>query len=390
MAPRFLAHGRELREALAGTDPAWFTGEEAAFVAEALATTEKAVAASRARFAARAADCGAHRERGFRDAEEWAARMSGSSAPRARADLAAARRLEDCPLTKEAALDGELSLDELDEITKTEAECPGSEDELLGTARREGLGQLRHNARHKRQETADPEELRAKQRRAREFRCFRDELGMVQVRGGLLPEVGIPFMNRLDAETDRLRRQARAEGAEEPRAAHAHDAFAAMLDGAGKGKTKSADVVVVCDLRAWRRGHAHPGEPCHIVGGGPLPVELAKDLASDAFLKAVLHDGTEIHTVCHLGRHVPAQLRTALELGPPPDFDGVTCSVPGCGRRYGLEWDHEDPVANQGPTSYENLKNPKCWPHHQDKTERDRRAGLLDGAINRLQKRGPP
>ncbi|MBV9412596.1 MAG: HNH endonuclease, partial [Acidimicrobiia bacterium] len=91
-----------------------------------------------------------------------------------------------------------------------------------------------------------------------------------------------------------------------------------------------------------------------------------------------------------LGRHVPAELRTALELGEPPDFDGVTCSVPGCGRRYGLEWDHEDPVANQGPTSYKNLKHPKCWPHHQDKTAADRKAGLLDRAIKRLEERGPP
>jgi hypothetical protein len=46
-------------------------------------------------------------------------------------------------------------------------------------------------------------------------------------------------------------------------------------------------------------------------------------------------------------------------------------------------------VANQGPTSYKNL-NPKCRPHHWEKTEQDRRAGLLDGAIKKLEERGPP
>jgi hypothetical protein len=46
-------------------------------------------------------------------------------------------------------------------------------------------------------------------------------------------------------------------------------------------------------------------------------------------------------------------------------------------------------VANQGPTSYKNLK-PKCWPHHQEKTEQDRRAALLDGAVRRLEERAPP
>ena len=105
---------------------------------------------------------------------------------------------------------------------------------------------------------------------------------------------------------------------------------------------------------------------------------LARQLSKDAFLKAVLHDGVNIHTVKHFGRHIPAELRTALELGDLPDLDGVTCSEEGCDRRYGLEWDHDNPVANGGETSYQNL-NPKCEPHHWDKTEHDRKAGRHRG-----------
>jgi hypothetical protein len=151
-----------------------------------------------------------------------------------------------------------------------------------------------------------------------------------------------------------------------------------MVEGGGNGKAKSADVVIVADLRAYRRGHAHPGEPCHIVGGGPIPVRVARELARDAFLKAVLHDGVAVQTVAHFGRHRPAHLETALALGAPPDFDGVTCTQLGCDRKHGLQWDHLDPYANGGPTSMANLK-PKCVPHHCDKTESDRRAGLLGG-----------
>ena len=88
----------------------------------------------------------------------------------------------------------------------------------------------------------------------------------------------------------------------------------------------------------------------------------------------MIHEGVTIHTVEHFGRHIPAELRTTLELGPLPDLDGVVCSEQGCDRRYGLEWDHEDPLANGGPTSCDNL-SPKCRPHHWDKTERDRKAG---------------
>jgi hypothetical protein len=113
-----------------------------------------------------------------------------------------------------------------------------------------------------------------------------------------------------------------------------------------------------------------------MVGGGPLPPSVVRGLAEDAFVKVVLHDGVRIDTVAHLGRHIRSELRTALELGPPPDFDGVECAEAGCDRRYGLEWDHVDPLANGGPTSFQNLRA-RCWPHHRAKTERDRQDGLL-------------
>jgi hypothetical protein len=202
-------------------------------------------------------------------------------------------------------------------------------------------------------------------------------MGMVRFRGALPPEEGIPFVNRVDAETDRLWRAARREKRDETRATLAAHAFVAVTrDGGGGARPRSAEVVLVVDLNAYRRGHIHSGEPCHIVGGGPIPVAVAREVERDAFLKAVLHDGVNVHTVAHFGRHRTAKLETALRLGAPPDFDGVTCSVPECERRYGLEWDHLDPVANGGPTAFANLRA-KCKPHHWAKTERDRRAGLL-------------
>jgi hypothetical protein len=138
-------------------------------------------------------------------------------------------------------------------------------------------------------------------------------------------------------------------------------------------------VVFVIDVAAARRGHAHAGEPCHVIGGGRVPVGVVLDaVCDDAFVKLVTHDGVRIESVLHLGRHRRAELATALDLGPPPHFAGKQCCEPGCTRRYGLEWDHVDPVANGGVTSFANLVA-RCWPHHRDKTERDRAAGLLDG-----------
>ena len=96
------------------------------------------------------------------------------------------------------------------------------------------------------------------------------------------------------------------------RSALAAQALVRMMEnGGGKGKANRADLVIVCDLRAYRRGHAEQGEPCHIVGGGPIPVSLARRLGQDAFLKAVLHDGVKIDTIAHFGRRVVPGERSA-------------------------------------------------------------------------------
>jgi len=373
-----LTAARAFRAALTAFDPALSSGENCAVVVEELAATEKACASARALAAARASDCGAHRQKGFADAADWLARASGTSTVAARAEMDTARALNDMPDTRAAAAAGELSLAQAQQVVRTEAECPGSETELLRVARSQSLKTLKDKARKRQLEAVDPEELHARQHKERCFRHWRTDLGMVGFAGELAPEVGLPFVNRLDAETDRVRRRARREGNREAREAHAADALIQIATGGGQGKARSADLAIVCDLRAFRRGHAHPDEPCHLVGGGPIPVTLVRELSEDAFIKAVIHDGTRIDTVVHYGRHIKAELRTALELGAVPDFDGVSCIEAGCDRRYHLEWDHVDPRANRGPTSYANLE-PRCYPHHREKTERDRRAGLLRG-----------
>jgi hypothetical protein len=128
MAPSLVAAAQELRKRLAGFEPSLHSG----------------------------ADCGAHRQRGFLDPEEWLARAAGSSTPEARAALETASRLDDCPQTSEALLRGELSLAQAKEITRTETERPGSEAELLQVARNESLGTLKEQARQRRHEGVDP------------------------------------------------------------------------------------------------------------------------------------------------------------------------------------------------------------------------------------------
>jgi hypothetical protein len=394
---------RDLRAALVGFDADGCPGETCADLAEELTTTEKVCAAARVRAAARAGACGVHKDRGFADVSDWMARASGSTAGSAKAALDTAAALESQPEARAALATGELSIAQARELVRTEAECPGSTPDLLDVAKQNSLKTLKERARDRRARSIGAEELHRRQHAAMHARHWRNALGNTVISMELPPEFGVPITNRLDAETDRLWQQSR-QGANsrrapgpgelfddhdstkppaQRRAALAAHAFLRMLDDGGKGKAHQADLVIVCDLRAYRRGKAEAGESCHIIGGGPIPVALAQELGKDAFLKAVLHDGESIHTIAHFGRRYPAVLRTALMLGAPPDFTGPVCSEPGCDREYHLERDHIDPCANGGLTSYENLGTP-CWPHHRHKTERDRKAGLLRG-----QPRGP-
>jgi hypothetical protein len=397
----------KLHAALISFQPEAYSGEHCATVAEKLAAVEKVSAFARVQAAARAGECGAHRERGFADVSDWMARASGSTASSAKSALDTAAALASQPGVRAAFEAGELSMAQARELLRTEAECPGSSADLLDVAKTESLRSLREQARDRRLRAIDPEELHRMQHAAMGARHGRNRLGNVTITVELPPEFGVPVTTRLDAETDRLwqhwRRQRNgtaqrddtladelfdddgsAVTAARRRAALAAHAFLSMLEaGGGKGKAHQADLVIVCDLAAYRRGHAHHGEPCHIIGGGPIPVSLAQELGRDAFLKAVLHDGTDIRTIAHFGRRYPAVLRTALTLGAPPAFEGPICSEPGCDRRHHLERDHINPCANGGQTSFENLGSP-CWPHHCIKTERDRKAGLIRG-----QTRGP-
>ena len=354
------------------------TPEDCRLVAEAAARVQKAAGGLRVLAAAKALEGAAHKQAGFSDPAAWMARQGGTTRAAARQDLELARSLWTHFETKAALLSGAVSLEQAKEITRAEEDSPGQEHELVSLAGTRDLGELRDETRERKLSSISPEQLHRSQHDARGFRHWRDRLGMVRFEGALAPEIGVPLVSRVEKEAARRLREARAKGTKERFEAHAADALVALCSGdpkaQGAQRATSKDLVIVCDLSAWRRGHGHEGEVCHILGGGPIPVVLARKLADDAFLKAVVFDGVEIRTVRHFGRHLPAELKTALDLGPGPRFEGRACVD--CKRRYGLEYDHLDPLAHNGPTSYDNLEA-RCYPCHKDKTERDREAGLL-------------
>ena len=116
------------------------------------------------------------------------------------------------------------------------------------------------------------------------------------------------------------------------------------------------------------------GEVCKIPGVGPVSPEVAREIAADAFLTGVFYDGKDLRHMRRWTRNIPVEVLLALQLGDPPEFDGVRCVD--CGNRFRTENDHVEPHVAGGPASTGNL-DPRCWSCHKAKTEQDRRAGKL-------------
>jgi hypothetical protein len=309
-------------------------------------------------------------------ADSEVARLTGSSMGKARNVVATGKATATSAELTGAMQQGEVSLEQASEIAKAEESAPGAASELLAVAQTESFHVLRDKARKTKLEAEQHRDLGPRQHAARKASSYGDELGMVHIHMELEPHVGAPIVARAEAEAQRLARKAKAAGAKEPFECHLADAYAALMSGSGKGRAKRPELVVLVSHEVARRGwnDVREGELCKIPGLGPVSPQVAKEIAQDAFLNGVFFDGVDLRQFIRWSRDPSVDVRVALELGPPPDFDGVVCID--CGNRFRTEFDHVQPRVALGPTSHGNLK-PRCWNCHQAKTERDRKAGKL-------------
>lgn len=360
---------------LASFEPARFSGTDAASLVEAFSRGERLCLAGRTLAARRAAEAACHRDSGHRSPAHWLAAVTGESVGEAMDGLALADRLADQPGVAGAFRAGRLSKPKAKAVSSAVAVNPGSEDELLGASARDTLSQLRDRclrARHQGRSEEDAVRAYEAVHRSRRCRTWTDPDGAFHLDARLAPDAGAALATALSAERSRLFAEARREGREASTDHLAADALCALVargstpEGAtGASPTgPKALVHLRVDVAALRRGEIGPGEHCEIPGVGPVPLEVARELLSDAVVKLVVVNGVDVTTICHLGRSVPAALRTALEERDP------CCVVPGCGVAHGLEIDHRIvPFADGGPASMENLAR-LCRHHHALRTHR--------------------
>ncbi|MDQ4027255.1 MAG: HNH endonuclease [Actinomycetota bacterium] len=312
------------------------------------------------------------------DASQLAS-VTGTSIGRARAVVSTGKVLATSNDLSAALEHGDISLDQAAEIATAEESAPGTARKLVAVAQREPFHVLKDRARKAKLDAEQHRNLGARQRAARYARSHSDELGMVRIDLALEPHVGTPIVARAEAEAARLARAARAESADEttePFERHLADAYALLLSGSAKGRAKRPELVVLVSHEVVKRGwtDVRDAEFCKIPGLGPVSPQVAKQIARDAFLSGVFYDGVDLRNFARWSRHIPIEVAIALELGEPPEFDGICCVD--CGNRFRTEFDHVEPHVAHGPASNGNLE-PRCWSCHRAKTTRDRKVGRL-------------
>jgi hypothetical protein len=402
---------------VAGFEPSRYSGDDAATLVSSFTRAERLCGAGKTLAAKRVAESNRHVVSGHRSAAEWLARETGGSVGEAIDLLTLGQALESQPDVEQAYRGGKLSPSRAKLVANAVKINPRREHELVKGAEKDTLRQLKERCLRAKAEGRSAEDAASAHeaiRRDRRCRTWTDADGAFRLDALLTPDAGAQLLASLTKESDRQFEQARAAGLHEPPQASAADALVALVTGrsdrssspdagppggtrsgsraagarepgttdqpgtigqpgsadrsgtAGRHshRAPSATVHLRVDLDALRRGSVCDGDICEIPGVGPVPIQTARSLMGDAITDLVITNGVDVTTVCHLGRSVPAPLKTALI-----ERDG-TCVVPGCDVSSGLEIDHwRIAFADGGPASLENLAR-LCAHHHYLRTHK--------------------
>ena len=338
-------------------DVSLLSGEEAAALVDLFAEAERLAAAGRTLAAGRVMETRAWASSGHRSAATWLASRTKAGLHDAISTLETAANLTRLPATRDAFVEGSLSVVQASSISAAALVDPCAEASLLATAATETVASLLEKCKEVTAAAVGDEDAGERIRRGRYLRSWSDRDGAVRLDARLAPDDGAHLMAVVSASAQELQAQARRSGIREPAQAYAADALVGLADGVGV----SAVVHVEVSQDAFARGQTAAGEVCKIRGVGPVPVSVAQRLAAAGSVKVIERAGVDVSRVAHLGRSIPAHLRTALEVRDP------VCVVPGCDVATGLEIDHIIPFADGGPTSLENLAR-MCRFHHGAKT----------------------
>jgi hypothetical protein len=200
----------------------------------------------------------------------WLSERTGLDLGTAREKVRTARKLAGLPRTSAAMARGELSFSQVRALTRVATET--NEAELLELACGSTVHELERMVRGwKKGSARDEAERERAQYRSRTFSVFPDHEGMYVVKGKLMPEVAALLMRAIEAASDALWHEERAEGPaarrlrgeEERQAAAARrraDAVALLAERALWAGFGSRTTRCEADEREGERPGTHDGE----------------------------------------------------------------------------------------------------------------------------------
>jgi hypothetical protein len=351
----------ELAQVVDGFDPHVLDRDALLAAAAAFGRTAKPAAAGMLLIAPALNDSGAFRRDGHRNAEDLLAALAGTSTGAACRTMRTGRKLAERPEVAQAVRKGELSADQANTIADAD---PEDQSKLLNVAKRRGVKGLREEADRLAAARRSEEDAMDRYRRVHRDRHLRTWTrdGAFCFSGSTTPDEGALLLSSLEAERERLFKQAHKEGRHESNDAYLLDALVNVVTGnAVQPKRPKAALTLRADAAAIQRGHLEPGETCEIEGVGPIPVTIARSLLVDADIHGVVFNGADVHDVSTTSRSIPASTRRALEARDP------CCVVPTCDQTKGLEIDHIYGYAITKFTQLDELAR-ACRLHHRLKT----------------------
>ena len=317
---------------------------------------------------------------GAKSISEWLSNETDCAHYEAQSVVLLANQLQHLPVTTAALLSGDLSGTQAVEIARGAIVAPNTETQLLNLSKHATVRDLRDATSRVVAAATDEAERHRQVHKSRYLKSWIDLDGSFNLKARMTVANGALVMAALKPIQDEIFRSARKSGAHERPEAYAADALMALCEKASakqssesgtKTSRPNAVINIRVDIDALKRGRTEHGEICEIAGVGPIPVATATEYLGEAFLKLLVIDGVDIKTIAHMGRAIPAPLRTALE-----ERDRV-CQVPKCDVTLGLEIDHIKPFSEGGPASFENLVR-LCKRHHHQKTHEGFRLERVD------------
>jgi len=289
---------------------------------------------------------------GARDLAQWVSARFGLRHSTAAQLVGVARRLEDLPLLRERFGAGELSLDQVDAISRMAT--PESEAELIEETLGLSNAALDRAARRAHPLTVEDE------RNAWEARWLTVQHSLDGSEGRLharLPGGELHLVeSAIRARADRIPANLET-GMFDPYPVRLADGLVEVCATSGDESSPSVQVTVHADLEALTSNTETSGV-AELQAGPVIANETARRLACDAIVETAVYDDCRVLGVGRQARTIPGWLRRQLW------FRDGGCRFPGCGRRGWVHGHHIQHWADGGPTNLENLVL-LCGFHHR-------------------------